>query len=257
MISLISKLIFLQYLTVRPTKEIFKHLCIKLSYALLSVFFVVASINKALAINVVRDSEIENTLRYFINPLLEKANFDQNQVTMRLVLNPELNAFVAGGQNIFIHSGLITVTEHPYQIIGVMAHELGHIAAGHLALLQDDINRAKKIGLLGSALSIPLALLAGDSNVATGGIIGSQGLAQRSVLAYSRDKENSADQFALSLMNKNQLNTSHFVEFMKKMFHREQLYGSGDSYLRTHPTTKERIKIAESWTQTYGTKEKK
>ncbi|MEM7070865.1 MAG: M48 family metalloprotease [Pseudomonadota bacterium] len=218
----------------------------------LSIFFIFIVLfnfnpDKALSNGLVRDTEIENTLRYFINPLIKKSDLIEKQISTHLIINPSLNAFVTGGQNIFLYSGLVSATDQPEELIGVIAHELGHIASGHLALFQDDIDRAKNIGLLSAAIAVPLAILSGSGGAVAGSLAGSSGAAQRSFFSHSREKEFAADQFALSLLNRSGYNMNGFLTFMQKLSQRERLYGSGDSYLRTHPLTKEREKAIESY----------
>src|SRR5690348_8674332 len=84
-------------------------------------------------IGFIRDAEIESDIRLFATPVLAAAGLDPAAVHIYLVNDPSINSFVAGGQNIFINTGLIQRSQSPNQIIGVLAHETGHIAGGHLA----------------------------------------------------------------------------------------------------------------------------
>lgn len=204
----------------------------------------------ASAQRVVRDSEIENTLRYFTNPLIESAGLDKNQIQLHMILDDSINAFVTGGQNIFINSGLVLAADEPEQVISVIAHELGHIAAGHLVSLTDDFRRARNIGLIGTALAIPLALLSGQGQAALGGALVANETAKRAFLAHSRDKENSADQYALSMMSRNGYRVEAMYNFMQKLAERERLYGVADPFSQTHPVTRDRLQHIKSWLET-------
>ena len=91
---------------------------------------------------IVRDTEIENTIRAYSVPLFEAAGLDLNSIRIRLVKDNSLNAFVAGGQNIFLNTGLLTRSDNAGQIIGVLAHEIGHIAGGHLSRIHEGLRNA-------------------------------------------------------------------------------------------------------------------
>ena len=98
-----------------------------------------ASAQQGQRLNLIRDAEIENAIRTMVLPIWKAAGLDPNAVEIMIVQDNSLNAFVAGGQRIFINTGLIMRTETPNQLIGVMAHESGHIAGGHLARMQEEL----------------------------------------------------------------------------------------------------------------------
>ena len=82
---------------------------------------------------IIRDAEIENTIRAYSTPLFQSAGLSPSAVDIILIDDPSLNAFVAGGQRIFIHTGLLMRADNAQQVIGVIAHETGHIVGGHIA----------------------------------------------------------------------------------------------------------------------------
>src|SRR5258708_11209137 len=127
-------------------------------------------------INLIRDAEIENTIRTFVTPIWKAAGLDPNAVEIMIVQDNSLNAFVAGGQRIFINTGLIMRTETPNQLIGVLAHESGHIAGGHLARMQEELRSLTTPQILEMILGA--GALAGGA--ASGGSMGRGGPTTRS-----------------------------------------------------------------------------
>ena len=107
-----------------------------------------ASAQQGQRLNLIRDAEIENDIRTMVIPIWKAAGLDPNGVEIMLVQDNTLNAFVAGGQRIFINTGLIMRTETPNQLIGVLAHESGHIAGGHLARMQEELRALTTLQIL-------------------------------------------------------------------------------------------------------------
>ncbi len=198
-------------------------------------------------LSIIRDTEIENTLREWLSPLLTAAGIGEKNVNIILVQSPDLNAFVAGGANIFVYTGLIDRTENPGELIGVLAHELGHIAGGHLIATRDAIERASYESILGAVLGIGAALATGNGGAASAVIAGSSSVAQRRFLAHSRVHESSADQAALRFMSDAHLSPKGLVSFFRKLESEELLPSSQQSeYIRTHPLTRNRIDAVET-----------
>lgn len=104
-------------------------------------------------LNLVRDAEIETDIRTMMTPIWRVAGLDPTAVQIMIVQDPTLNAFVAGGQRIFINTGLLMRTERPNQLIGVLAHETGHIAGGHLARAQEEMEKLSTLQILEALLS--------------------------------------------------------------------------------------------------------
>ncbi len=193
-------------------------------------------------INIIRDTEIENTLKEWMAPLLEAAGMGPKSVNLILVQSPQLNAFVAGGSNIFIYTGLIEKTKGPGELIGVMAHELGHISGGHLIATRAALERASYEAILGTVIGLGAAILGGNGEVGQAIVYGSQGLAGQRFLAHSRVHESSADQAALRYMESASMNPTGLVEFFRTLENEELLPVSQQSeYFRTHPLTRNRI----------------
>ncbi len=196
---------------------------------------------------VIRDTEIEQTLKEWMKPLLDAANMGEDSVNLILVNSPQVNAFVAGGANIFIYSGLIMKTENPGEVIGVLAHELGHITGGHLVTTRDALERASYESILGMVLGVGAAIATGDARAAAALSSAGSHVAGRRFLAFSRVNESSADQAALSFLNQAGINGTGLTSFLKKLEDEELLPASQQSeYIRTHPITRNRIEALEN-----------
>jgi len=192
--------------------------------------------------SIIRDTEIENILKEWTAPLFKAANIDQNGVNIILVQDSQINAFVSGGANIFLYTGLIQKTKTPEELIGVMAHELGHISGGHLIGLRSASTHASYEAILGTILGIGTAILTGNGGAATAVIAGTQGIANSRLLSHSRVNESAADQAALSFMKAGNINPTGLVTFFKTLESQELLPASQQNpYVRTHPITRDRI----------------
>ncbi len=192
--------------------------------------------------NIIRDTEIETTFKTWMDPLIQAAGLNPDSVRLVLVESPQINAFVAGGANIFIYTGLIERSENPGEVIGVLAHELGHIAGGHLIANRAAMERASYESILGAVLGAGAAILSGDGGVAAAVITGSSSIAQRRYLAHSRVNESSADQAALRFMEEAEINPEGLISFFGKLESEELLPPDQQTeYVRTHPITRNRV----------------
>ncbi|AGH99015.1 M48 family metalloprotease [Micavibrio aeruginosavorus] len=195
----------------------------------------------------IRDTEIEKTIEMWAEPVVRAAGLDPKSVNFILVQDSSLNAFVAGGQNVFIYTGLIQRTKTPEELIGVIAHELGHISGGHLIRTRQALEEASYETILGALIGIGAAIATGDGGAASAVSMGSRSMAERRFMAFSRVQESSADQAGLSYMSKAGLNGAGFLSFMKQMENEELLPASQQSeYVRTHPLTRDRIQAVET-----------
>jgi len=167
---------------------------------------------------VIRDAEIEKTLREFTTPIFKVAGLDPTAVHIFLLQSDQVNAFVAGGMNVFLYTGLLVRTQRPSQLIGVVAHETGHIAGGHLVRLQQAMNDA------------PLEMII--SAVLSGTIL----------LRYTRTMEASADAAALTFLDRMHQSARGMLEFLRILRQQEfVLMGQPNPYLINHPLTTDRI----------------
>ncbi|RMF08524.1 MAG: M48 family peptidase, partial [Alphaproteobacteria bacterium] len=190
---------------------------------------------------IIRDAELENIIRRISVPLFEAAGLDAGAVRTYIVRDNTLNAFVAGGQNVFVNTGLIMAADNVNQLVGVLAHETGHISGGHLARFQDGLKGASATSIISMLLgAAAIASGAGDAGMAI--LLGGQEAAQRAVLAYSRTQEAAADQAAMQFLNKTGQSGRGLVDFFERLGDQELLYTTNqDPYVRSHPLTRDRI----------------
>src|ERR1700681_123018 len=140
---------------------------------------------------IIRDAEIEQLLREYTQPILKAAGLAQQNVRVIIINEPSFNAFVADGHRIFINSGALMQARTPNEVIGVLSHESGHIAGGHLARMREQMANASTESLVAMLLGIG-AMVAGARSGGNGADIGMaamtmpQGLIQSSMLAYIR-----------------------------------------------------------------------
>ena len=196
---------------------------------------------------IIRDTEIEADLKSWIAPVIRAGGLGPNAVNIILVQSDEINSFVAGGPNIFLYTGLLFKTDSPNEIIGVMAHELGHIRGGHLIRAQGAMKDASYESLLGMLLGAGAAIATHNGGALGALGAGGQTSAMGSFLAFSRVQEGSADQSALYTLQKACITPRGLLTFMKKLGDMEALpYSQQDAWGRTHPLTQDRVDAMES-----------
>ncbi len=209
--------------------------------SLLSMAFIDHSA-RAQGLAIVRDTEIENTIRAYSAPLFEAAGLDLNSIRIRLVKDNSLNAFVAGGQNIFINTGLLARSDNAGQIIGVLAHEIGHISGGHLSRIHEGLRNASTQSILAMILGTAAAVAAGSTEGVTGALIGGQALGQRALFKYTQGMEQAADQAGVNFLERTGQSSRGLLEFLQILQKQSAIYaGSKDPYANTHPLTQDRI----------------
>jgi predicted Zn-dependent protease len=196
-------------------------------------------------ISLIRDAEIENAIRAYARPLFEAAGLENDAVSVHIVNDPSLNAFVAGGQRLFLFTGLLMKATSAGQVRGVIAHETGHIAGGHLARLHEQLENATIENILEMLLTA--AAIAGSA--AGGAQSGTNrtggppvGVAQRNLFTYTRTQEQAADQAAVTLLERIGQSSQGLHDFTAMLLQQELVGGlRPDPYLRTHPLTQERV----------------
>ena len=164
--------------------------------------------SKAVAIEgaLIRDAEIENMLNRWATPIIEAAGLDPDAVQIYIIDSPVLNAFVAGGQNIFFTTGLLRRSQSVGAVSGVLAHEVGHIAGGHLVRTQSALKQARWTSIIGTLIGAGAMIAAGGGQASGAGaaaLSGGYHVAERQFLHYSRSQESAADQAALNYLEKN------------------------------------------------------
>jgi len=168
-------------------------------------------------LHILRDEEIEQGLQIMSRPIFDRTELDADSINFILVDNSEMNAFVAGGRNIFLHSGLILETQTSAELIGVIAHEMGHIADGHLLRIKAEMSNLSLQAMFTNLLGVAVAI--GARSPEAGIAISSLGsnIASRDFLRHTRTQEGSADQAGVRYLQKAGLPVSGFLSFMKKL----------------------------------------
>lgn len=198
----------------------------------------------------IRDAEIEATIRTYATPLFEAAGLAPEDVKVHLIQDDEINSFVAGGQNLFMNTGLLIKSDNANQVIGVIAHETGHIRGGHLARLQEEIDNVTLEALAAMVLGIGAAVASGQGGAAATVMGAGTDIAQRNLLSFSRTQESSADHAAMEFLDATGQSTRGLLDFMRKLETQELvLSGRQDPYLQTHPLTQQRIDALEEHVQ--------
>ncbi len=192
--------------------------------------------------SLIRDAEIEHTIRVFVTPIFQAAGVNPDNMRVHLISDPQLNAFASNGLNIFVNTGLLIRTTGPLQVIGVIAHETGHIAGGHLIRSEEAYDNLSTANLIGMALGLAGAAISRSPGVAEAGILGSQQIAERAALSYSREQEARADQAGVTFMDRVGDSSRGLLEFLEVIGNEQNiLIGQMDPYLQTHPLTPERV----------------
>ncbi|MDB2337111.1 M48 family metalloprotease [Amylibacter sp.] len=208
------------------------------AYLLILLLFPTISYGKG----ILRDAEIERTLKIITLPLLENTKIDQQNFKVLVINDSSMNAFVTSGQYIFIHYGLINKMETVEQLQSVIAHEIGHITGGHYIQRTSDIESARTLAGIGMILSAAAGLVSGDSNTAIGLAAGSQSASKRNFLKHSRTQEASADQAGIKLMAAANINPHAALEVLEIFKGQELLTAKRqDPYIQTHPLNSQRI----------------
>jgi predicted Zn-dependent protease len=202
--------------------------------------------------SLIRDAEIESLMRLYSRPIFHAAGLNPGSVHVYIINDPRINAFVAGGQRIFIHTGLLTQAATPNEVIGVLAHETGHVAGGHLARMQNELDRKSSLAIIGmllGAAAVAGGAATGEAEVAQAGggiMMGTQGLSQRLLLSYVRAMEASADQAAIKFLTATGQSGKGMLTLFQKLAN-QSLASLQDvsPYVLTHPMPLERIRNLE------------
>jgi predicted Zn-dependent protease len=221
--------------------------------ALLTLAVGICLISPAFAAGLIRDAETEDYLRDLSAPVLRAAGLSPQQVRIFVVSDDSLNAFVAGGSNLFLHTGLMMEADTADMLLGVIAHETGHIVGGHVIRSDAFMERAQ-IGSIMTYLLGAAAIAAGGGEAGVGILAGAAQLSNRSMLTYTRTNEEAADQAALGFLD----NAGISAVGMQRMFERlrreekQHLNANSDAYLMTHPLSEARISHMRAHMQAAG-----
>ncbi len=206
---------------------------------------------QAQGLSLIRDSEIEALLNDYAKPIFRAAGLGSGRITMRIVRNDAFNAFVLDGRNVFVHTGTLLLSKSPNEVIGVLAHETGHIAGGHMAALRARIAKDQTRALLTQIIGIG-AMVAGGVSGGDGGrdaMAGGQAVLQggnevimRGLLSERRSQESAADQAGLQYLNATKQSgqgmLATFERFQQQEYVSDQFK---DPFVRSHLVATDRL----------------
>ena len=208
---------------------------------------------------VLRDTEAEQLLRDYTRPILKAAGLEKQNIQIVIINDSVFNAFVADGRRIFVNYGAIMQSETPNQLIGVLAHETGHLAGGHLAKMREQIAHAQTqliIAMLLGAGAVVAGARSGNSN---GGLTNAGAAAlsapaeviQRSLLSYARQQEENADRAGVKFLTATGQSPKGMYETFKR-FSNDSLFAAhnADPYVQSHPMPVERVAALEGLART-------
>jgi predicted Zn-dependent protease len=204
---------------------------------------------------VIRDAEIEQLLRDYTQPLLRAAGLAKQNVRVVIINDPSFNAFVIDGQRIFVNGGALMEAKTPNEIIGVLAHETGHIAGGHLSRLRSELERAQTTAilamLLGGAAMVAGSRVQGAGDIGLAAITAPQEIIRRTLLSYIRSQEDQADRAAVRFLTATGQSAKGMHDLFKRMSD-QMLFASRliDPYVQSHPMPSERVAALEGLAKT-------
>jgi predicted Zn-dependent protease len=200
---------------------------------------------------VIRDAEIEQLLRDYAQPILHAAGLAKQNVRVVVLGDRSFNAFVMDGRHIFVNAGTLFDAKTPNEVIGVFAHETGHLAGGHLQRLREQLASAQTASIIallagiGAAVAGARSGAAGDIGAAA--IMAPQSAIMRSMLSYVRTQEDQADHAGVKFLNATGQSPKGMVELFKRLSN-EVLFNSRyiDPYMQTHPMPADRVAALET-----------
>lgn len=218
--------------------------------AALALSALAAAAQPGAAQTLIRDAEIESTLRRLADPVFRAASLPPDSIEILLVADSQPNAFVFGGRNMVFTTGLLTRFADPEKIRGVMAHEAGHITGGHLARRQIAMDNLRGPALASAVLGVVAAAAAGAAGGGAGAgaavALGSQSAVQRAMLAFNRAEESAADQAALTYLERAGVDPEGMREVLET-FRGQEVFSDRyrDPYALTHPISQARLSAIE------------
>jgi predicted Zn-dependent protease len=202
---------------------------------------------------VLRDTETEQLLREYTRPILRAAGLEKQNIQMVIINQSVFNAFVADGRRIFVNYGAILQSETPNQIIGVMAHETGHLAGGHLAKMREQMAAAQTQMIIAMLLGAG-AMVAGAKSGSNNGLTNAGAamfsapgeVIRRNLLSYVRQQEENADKAGVKFLNATGQSSRGMYETFKR-FTDESLFSArgADPYVQSHPMPAQRVAALE------------
>jgi len=207
---------------------------------------VAASAQAKRGIGLIRDAEAEKLVRDYARPILQAAGLGGANIQIKIVNDGTFNAFVADQRHIFINAGTLIDTRTPNELIGVIAHETGHLAGNHLVRLREEIIRTQILSAIAMIGGVAASAAGGSGEGAVASVLGGQQIGQRSILAYARSEETTADRAAITYLDKTGQSGKGMLDTFERLAD-QQLFASayGDPYTMSHPLAADRIAALE------------
>ena len=200
------------------------------------------------AISLIRDDETEEFLKSVTKPIYASLGLNTSAVEVVIINDQSINAFVAGGHRIFINSGLILQSDSVEGLIGVLAHEAGHVNSAHTIQKRNSLAGANLSTIAGYVLGLGSIIAGAPPEAGVAITSASQNIALRNTLNYSRDYENAADTIALNVLKEIGINPEGLKSILKKLLLKQRLSTDiQDEYLLTHPVSEDRINYIENF----------
>lgn len=209
--------------------------------ALLALLMLVSAL-PVRAQSILRDAETEALFADMSHDIVKAADLNPRNMRIVLINDGSINAFVAGGQAVYIHSGLISAATSVNEVQGVIAHEIGHVTGGHVPLQGQMMQEATGIGILSLVLGVA-AIAAGAGEAGAGILAAGQQAAMGKFLAFSRTQESAADAAGARYINRAGISGKGMLDFFKKLQNQEFRLAipQNNAYQRTHPLSGQRI----------------
>lgn len=214
---------------------------------ILAFLFSIMFAFSANAATLINDTELETEITKIILPVAQAAEIPENRLKIYIVRDDDFNAFVRGGEDVFIYTGLLKRIKSPNALRAVVAHELGHTIGGHMVQMADRQRAEMMRAMVIQALGVGLMVAGGNPTAGVGVLAGSTGIAQQSMLSFSRDEERIADDFAVDLMVAAKQDPNGLIEVFEQM---RDMHGEFETRINpnrvNHPLTTERLNNAKT-----------
>jgi predicted Zn-dependent protease len=224
-------------------------LAMRLLAAGAALFFAGIAPARAAGVPVIRDAEIEQLLRDYAAPVLKAAKLSRQNVRIVVINDRSFNAFVMDGRHIFINAGALMDAKTPNEIVGILAHETGHLAGGHLSRLREKLAAYQTQSIIAMIAGMGAAIATAHSSgggTGMGGILAPQETIRRSMLAYVRTQEDQADHAAVKFLNETHQSPKGMYDTFKRMSSETVFTAQhADPYVQTHPMPADRVAALE------------
>lgn len=213
---------------------------------LLYILLFISFITESYSHSIIRDDEIESTINQIIDPLSKNAGM-QGKIKVNIINDSSINAFATRGNNIFLNTGLIIKSKTPDMLAGVIAHEIGHIHAGHPLFRQEELINSQIFDVASVLLGVA-SIIAGNPDVGATIVVGGSQIGKNRFLEYSRNQEQAADQSAIFLLKKSEIPLDGTMDILK-LISKYDTKALRNIYTRTHPFASDRANIVKGHLQ--------